>query len=399
MTERAGHRRRLAWWLGLSLWAWPAVAWSQDVDPKLLTKLLDFDKLLLSGLVFGTAMIIARVLSAALDQIGERLATRRLLLKRIASLTRFAVYIAATLFIIFGIIQPERDTLLALGTAMAVTIALALKDLAGSIIAGVIILIDAPFQVGDRVQFGDTYGEVTEIGLRTVKITTLDDNLVSIPNNRFLADVVSSANAGALDMMVVLKFHIGIDEDHALAKRLVYEATLTSRYTFLQKPIRVHVAEVFQGDTLALRISSKFYVIDTRYETAISTDITERVHRAFAKAGLRSPYSKQRSEMRLATDAATAPLPAPAPALVPAPVPVPEDSAQAPGDVQAELLQAVRALQLQVEALRAGQAKSAPAPEAAASPGGAPLVSGEGAPGASTGEDVDGPPREVRDGE
>lgn len=283
----------------MQAWPWVAVAllWSrrasaQEVDPKLLGKLLDFDKLLLSGLVFTVAVVVSRVLSAALDQIGERLATRRLLLKRIASLTRFGVYIAATLVVIFGIIQPERDTLLALGTAMAVTIALALKDLAGSIIAGVIILIDAPFQVGDRVQFGDTYGEVTEIGLRTVKITTLDDNVVSVPNNRFLADVVASANAGALDMMVVVKFHIGLYEDHTLARRLVEEATLTSRYAYLRKPIKVYLHEQLQNNIVSMCVTSRFYVIDTRHELDAITDITERVYKAFVQADVRSAHAR-----------------------------------------------------------------------------------------------------------
>ncbi len=287
MYRRTTYLASLAAFVGTLLGS--TVVTAQEEDPTLITKLFDTDKLLLSAFVTVIAVVVSRVLSAALDSLGEQLATRRLVLKRIASLTRFAVYIVTTVFIIFGIIQPARDTLLALGTAMAVTIALALKDLASSIIAGVIILIDAPFQVGDRVQFGDTYGEVVEIGLRTVKINTLEDNLVSIPNNRFLADVVSSANAGALDMMVVLKFHIAAGEDHTLAKQLVYEATLTSRYAFLSKPIEVHLATVTLAQMPALCLTTKFYVIDTRYETAVSTDITERVLGAFAEAGLRAP--------------------------------------------------------------------------------------------------------------
>ena len=38
-------------------------------------------------------------------------------------------------------------------------------------------------------------------------MTTLDDNLVTIPNSKFITDAVSSGNAGELDMMIVVKFY------------------------------------------------------------------------------------------------------------------------------------------------------------------------------------------------
>jgi len=210
----------------------PSVALAQDapVPKELLAELPAFNDIFLSVLIIVVAFFLARIATGTLDKIGDRFATRRLLLKKIASLSRFLLYLLATLLIVLGVIQPEAQTLTALITASAVMIGFAFKDLAGSIIAGVIILIDAPFQVGDRVQFGDTYGEVTEIGLRVVQITTLDDNLVSIPNNKFLTEVVASANAGALDMMIQMDFHIGVNEDFSLAKRLAYEATITSKF-------------------------------------------------------------------------------------------------------------------------------------------------------------------------
>ena len=55
---------------------------------------------------------------------------------------------------------PKRAALMALAGPVS--------NLCLAVIAGVIILMDSPFQVGDRAQFGSTYGEVVEIGLRTV---------------------------------------------------------------------------------------------------------------------------------------------------------------------------------------------------------------------------------------
>ncbi len=321
----------------------PRVALAQEEEGvkegfDLLVKFLQPDRILYIVAIIAFSVVLARLLSGGLDRVGERLATRRLLLKKIASLTRFALYIIATIIVVFGIIQPERQTLLALGTALGVMIGFAFKDLAGSIIAGIIILIDSPFQVGDRVQFGDVYGEVSEIGLRTVKIITLDDSQISIPNNKFLTEVVSSSNAGALDMMIMLDFHIGMGEDHDLAKKLVYEATITSRYTYLVKPVVVHVLDVSNEGHFATRIRSKFYVIDVRYEVSIRTDITERVKRAFRDAGIRPPYTLERERVRLDPRAT---------------FPEPSSPVHTVASVQqAETFRVVRALMAEVESLR-----------------------------------------------
>ena len=44
------------------------------------------------------------------------------------------------------------------------------KDLVASLMSGIILLFDRPFQVGDRISFDGVYGEILEIGLRGVQI-------------------------------------------------------------------------------------------------------------------------------------------------------------------------------------------------------------------------------------
>jgi small-conductance mechanosensitive channel len=52
-------------------------------------------------------------------------------------------------------------------------------------ISGIIILLDAPFRVGDRIEIQglDTWGDVVDIGLRTTRIRTLDNRMVIVPNS------------------------------------------------------------------------------------------------------------------------------------------------------------------------------------------------------------------------
>jgi small-conductance mechanosensitive channel len=242
-------------------------------------------------LIIVGALVLNRLVASSLDALGERLTERRLQLKNIAAVSRFAVIVLATVVVVGTVFRLSEQVMLTIGGTAAVAIGFAFKDLLASLMAGIILLFDRPFQVGDRVAFAGEYGEVLEIGLRTVRIATLDDNLISIPNNRFLSDVVSSANAGALDQMCVFTFWIGCNEDFDLAKSIVYEACAASRYVYLEKPISVALKEgpVPNGaERFAIQITAKAYVLDGRYETAFGTDVTERVLRAFRAEHIRT---------------------------------------------------------------------------------------------------------------
>ena len=191
-------------------------------DLSSLMESLRFERLFFAAVVIAVAVIVSRLVSSTLDRLGEGQARRRLLFKKVASITRFVVFVLAFLVLVTNVFSFSQEALLALGGTLAVTLGFALKDTVASLFSGILILIDQPFQVGDRITFGEYYGEVKEIGLRTVRIVTLDDNLVTIPTNKFLTEEVASGNAGALDMMVVIDFHIAVDADFADAKQIAY---------------------------------------------------------------------------------------------------------------------------------------------------------------------------------
>ncbi len=259
--------------------------------PTNLLEFVEFEMLPYAAVVIIVAYVAGRILSQSLDALGERVSARRLLFKQVSAVTRFTILIVATVLVSTSLFSFSREALLAVGGSAAVAIGFAFKDLLASLMAGIILLFDRPFSVGDRIRFDQTYGEVVEIGLRTVRVQTLDDNLVSIPNHLFLNQVVSSANAGALHQMCVLPFYVGCNEDIATAKRIVYEATASSRYVYLDRPIVVVVREGAVPDgaeRFAVGITVKAYVFDGRYETAFGTDVTERVKRAFSEQGIRT---------------------------------------------------------------------------------------------------------------
>jgi len=269
----------------------PAFA-QNDINAETIGKLsgiVRWSGVITSLFVVVGAWAFLRLLKRFVTAFSSEFSSRRLILQKLSTLAQFVIYVATILIVLLLSFRFDDTALALIGGTAAVAIGFALKDLVASFIAGVIVMLDRPFQVGDRVSFGGEYGDITAIGLRSVRMQTLDDNIITIPNSKFLSDITSSGNYGALDMQVVMDFYIGADQDIDEARGIVNEAALSSRYVFLAKPVVILVNQWVSDYMCGTRIRLKAYVLDTRHEKAFETDVNLRVLRTFQTYGIRPP--------------------------------------------------------------------------------------------------------------
>lgn len=253
------------------------------------TSLIRWGGVLFSVVIIAATWLTLRFINALVESIGQQFVQYRMLLQKLQSFFQFFIYMTAGL-VVFVISFRINDQILTLiGGTLAVSIGFALKDLAASFIAGLTVMIDRPFQVGDRVTFEGNYGDIIKIGLRSVQMRTLTDDIITIPNNKFLNDITISGNYGALDMQVVIPFFIGMDQDINLARDLIQEAASSSRYVHLPKPVVVLVKQTITDNYLAIQLTCKAYVVDTTFEKLFETDITLRVMQQFKIHNIQPP--------------------------------------------------------------------------------------------------------------
>lgn len=129
------------------------------------------------------------------------------LARRLAHMLLAMVGISTLLAYFFGL------NLLAAAGVLGLTgfaISLAAQDTITNIISGIVIMFDAPFTVGDRIDVPalDTWGDVTDIGLRSTKVVTRDNRLVIIPNSAVVDNQV--VNYSLPDATYRLEIDLGI---------------------------------------------------------------------------------------------------------------------------------------------------------------------------------------------
>jgi small-conductance mechanosensitive channel len=265
-------------------------AWAQETpDVTKLAGLIRWGGLLFAFLVIVGAMVVLRLIDGISTRFSKQFANRRPTIQKYESVARFLVYIVAVVLALTLSVRLDSTTIALIGGTFAVAIGFSLRDLVSSFIAGITIMFDRPFQVGDRVDFAGQYGDILKIGLRSVRMNTLDHNIITIPNNKVLTDVTSSGNWGALEMQTPFDFYVGVDQDIELAAELIREACLTSPYVFLEQPVPVLVKQVIVQDYFAMHLKARPYVFDCKYEKPFETDVHFRVAKAFRAHGIAPP--------------------------------------------------------------------------------------------------------------
>jgi small-conductance mechanosensitive channel len=253
-----------------------------------ITTLISPLDILVILLLFVVAYFVIKAISFVLTTLAARLTRQRTLLLQLLAVLRIGLWVLVVYIVVAGILQPTRESLIALWATAGVGIGLAAQDVLKNIFGGFVILLDRPFQVGDLIDVGPHHGEVLSIGLRATRVRTQDDTVVTVPNGEIVRQPVRNANSGALDCMVVTELYLPAFVDPRQVRRIVYEAAATSPYVYTRKPIVVQVLDDFKGQRIVTRIVAKAYVYDHRLEPRLNADITARAKQGFIEAGLLS---------------------------------------------------------------------------------------------------------------
>ncbi len=177
-----------------------------------------------------------------------------------------------------------------------VAIGFAAKDTLSNFIAGVLLLIDRPFEVGDRIELWEapagsaTWGDVINIGLRATTIRNTDNIEIIIPNNIIMTRDIVNYTATSSSIRVRVNIGVSYDTDIAKAKALIVEVTRSLEWV-LADPAPKVVVRNFGESSVDLQL--RVWISNARKRMDTISEVTDRVKAVFDREGIEIPYPKR----------------------------------------------------------------------------------------------------------
>ena len=169
-------------------------------------------------------------------------------------------------------------------------LALAAQDSVKNIFAGIMIFLDKPFRIKDRIQVDGFDGIVEEVGLRSTRLRTLEGRIVTIPNSRFTDNSVTNVTSQPT-LKVKLNLGLTYDTDENQMQKAI---DILEDIVKDQEAITDDYAAGFNGfGDFSLNILFIYYVKPDSHWLDTQTLVNKEILRRFNKEGLEFAFPTQ----------------------------------------------------------------------------------------------------------
>lgn len=240
----------------------------------------------LLGVLIGTSRLEGAQ-ALGIDEVEE---TQEVHLPRVWSeLLRLITMIGITFYVLGGVWGAPMDQVLtALGVG-SIVIGFALQDTLSSLVAGLLLAFEKPFEVGHWVRYGGYEGQIIEMNWRAVRVRTVERDVVIIPNSLMGKDV--AVNFTLLDPLHAERVRVSFGYQHPpnQIKRMLLETALATPSVVHNPPPHVRILE-YAYDKFAVTYEVKLFTSDYRRTEFIRDEVLTRIYYAAQRYNLTVPY-------------------------------------------------------------------------------------------------------------
>ncbi len=251
------------------------------------------DRLLVVVLLFVMAYLANNLVKGLLNWYRNDISVRtetRLDDMLIPFLQKIISAVIIVLAIIMALDQLDIVEITPLITGMGivgVAVALAAQQFLSDFFGALSIMLDRPYRVGDRVKIeGIDAGDVTEIGLRSTRIKTMDNRIIIVPNAKVSKSKI--INRSMPDTQVCLTIRVGVsyDADVEKATRIMEEIALSTEGVAESPQPKVYVNEL---GNFAVKLVMFPYVDNYGRDWVVPDRIYRNIVKRFAAEGIEIP--------------------------------------------------------------------------------------------------------------
>ena len=252
---------------------------SFNITPELLTQLKQIAIVSVAGyLLIQTLVILVRRVFLK----HSSLQLRMLVTKAIVYIGVIVIALA-----IVGILKLEAvfHTMLGAAGVLGIVLGVASQTSIGNIVSGFFLISEKSFEIGDLIRVGDKFGSVYSIDLLSIKIKTMDNQLIRVPNQTIISTDVTNVTKFPIRRMDI---EVGVAYKEDLKKVAeILRAIAKENPLCLDEPEAVILTKVFNSSSIDFLFGVWFEKSNyLKVRNSIFQQITER----FREEGIEIPF-------------------------------------------------------------------------------------------------------------
>jgi small-conductance mechanosensitive channel len=181
----------------------------------------------------------------------------------------------------------DLNVVLASSAVVTVVIGFALQDILGDLFAGLVLNMEESIGIGDWIRAGDIEGKIEQLRWRSIKIRTIDNTLVLIPNRIASKEEVirfgRSTEAFALRLQIGVSYKCSPDFVISVILRVVDSVS-----PILKKPAPAVMVKSY--DDFAVVYEIKFWLNDYSVKDPVKSEIRRKCWYAFKRNDIQIPF-------------------------------------------------------------------------------------------------------------
>ncbi len=209
----------------------------------------------------------------------------------ITGLTKVVIW-ASAILLILSHLDVDITAALASLTIFSLVIGMAMQESASNFIISAQLMIDKPYEIGDKIQMDTLVGTVAEIGFLSTKIRTSSEHLVIVPNKTIASSIVTNFARGGPEnaprrVNLRLDVSVGYDESPAHVKTIL-RGIIEENELVIQEPPPVILFTAMLDSCLNFRINC--WVEDYGDEWVAKDQLQTSILERFREEDIEIPY-------------------------------------------------------------------------------------------------------------
>jgi small-conductance mechanosensitive channel len=190
----------------------------------------------------------------------------------------------------------DLSALTVIAGAMGLGLSFGLQNITQNLVSGLIVLIESPIKVGDRIEVSGITGDVKKIALRATTICTNDNIEIIVPNSEFISGNVINWSHSSRDVRVSLPIGVAYNSDPELVRTILLKVA-SENNGVLKEPAASVIFKDFGDSSLnfVLRVFTQAFI---SAPAVLQSDLNFAIFKEFKANSIEVPFPQRDLHIR-----------------------------------------------------------------------------------------------------